>query len=79
LPDTTHAPLVERRLRWAGFLIAVGLIVQLTTFIWIHPLAFIGFAVIGCPLTAAGIFLFLYSLVSREPSQSGDTHKITAS
>jgi hypothetical protein len=79
LPDTTQAPLVERRLRWAGFLIAVGLIVQLTTFIWIHPLAFIAFAVVGCPLTGAGILLFLYSLVSREPSQAGRAHKISLS
>jgi hypothetical protein len=69
LPGTPQSSLVERRLRWSGFLIAVGLIVQLTTFIWIHPLAFIAFAVLGCPLVAAGVFLFLYSLVSRQPSQ----------
>ncbi|HEY6764585.1 MAG TPA: hypothetical protein VI386_07430 [Candidatus Sulfotelmatobacter sp.] len=79
LPGTWQAPLIERRLRWAGFLIAAGLIVQLTTFIWIHPLAFIAFAVIGCPLTAAGILLFLYSLASREPLQSGGAHKSTPS
>ncbi len=42
-------PLIERRLRWSGFLVALGLIVQLATFIWIHPLAFIAFAVIACP------------------------------
>jgi hypothetical protein len=69
LPNPPQASLVERRLRWAGFLIAVGLIVQLTTFIWIHPLAFIAFAVVGCPLVAAGVLLFLYSLVSHPPSQ----------
>ena len=68
MPIPSQVPLVERRLRWAGFLIAVGLIVQLTTFIWIHPLAFIAFAVIGCPLVAAGVLLFLYSLVSHQPS-----------
>jgi len=62
------APLIERRLRWAGSLIALGLIVQLTTFIWIHPLAFIAFAVIACPLIGAGVLLFLYSLASHQPS-----------
>jgi len=72
LPNATQNSLVEHRLRWAGFLIAVGLIIQLTTFIWIHPLAFIGFAVIGCPLVAAGVLLFLYSLVSHQPSQDRD-------
>jgi hypothetical protein len=71
LPNTSPAPLIERRLRWAGCLIVVGLIVQLTTFIWIHPLAFIAFMVIGCPLVAAGILLFLYSLVSHPSLQHG--------
>jgi hypothetical protein len=67
LSNTASTPLIERRLRWAGFLIALGLIVQLTTFIWIHPLAFIAFAVIACPLIAAGVLLFLYSLASHQP------------
>lgn len=58
---------IERRLRWAGLLIAVGLITQLITFIWIHPLAFIAFTAISCPLVVAGIALFLYSLVSVHP------------
>jgi hydrogenase/urease accessory protein HupE len=65
LSNTLQILLVERRLRWAAFLIALGLIIQLTTFIWIHPLAFIAFAVIGCPLVASGVLLFLYSLVSQ--------------
>lgn len=69
---TPQAPLIERRLRAAGFLVAVGLIVQLATFIWVHPLAFIAFMVIGCPLVAAGVFLYLYSLVSHQPSQGGN-------
>jgi hypothetical protein len=68
LPNLLLTPLIERRLRWAGFLIAAGLIVQLTTLIWIHPLAFIAFSVIACPLIAAGVLLFLYSLASHQPS-----------
>ena len=66
--NVSIAPLIERRLRWAGLLIAIGLIVQLTTFIWIHPLAFIAFAVIACPLIGAGVLLFLYALASHQPS-----------
>lgn len=68
MPNTLSAPFIERRLRWAGLLIAIGLVVQLTTFIWIHPLSFIAFAMIACPLIAAGILLFLYSLVTHQPS-----------
>jgi hypothetical protein len=63
-----HAPFIERRIRLAGFLIAIGLVVQLTTFIWIHPLAFIAFALIACPLVGVGVLLFLYSLASHQPS-----------
>lgn len=55
---------IERRIRWSGLLIVIGLVVQMVTLIWIHPLAFMAFLLIGCPLVAAGILLFLYSIVS---------------
>jgi hypothetical protein len=60
------ATLMERRIRWSGLLIAVGLLLQLLTLPLTHPLAFVGFIVLGCPLVAAGILLFLYSLVSHD-------------
>ena len=60
------ATLMERRIRWSGALIAVGLLLQLLTLPLTHPLAFIGFIVLGCPLVVAGIPLFLYSLVSHD-------------
>lgn len=63
-------PLIERRIRLAGLLIALGLISQLVTFLWIHPLAFMAFLLIGCPLVAIGILLYLYSLVATESSES---------
>ena len=62
------SPRVEKRLRQAGLLIALGLLVQLLTFIRIHPLSFMGFAIIGCPLVLAGVVLYLYSIVSHQPS-----------
>jgi hypothetical protein len=62
------ATLMERRIRWAGLLIAVGLLLQMLTLPLTHPLAFVGFIVLGCPLVAAGILLFLYSLVSHDMS-----------
>ena len=65
MPNARQTPPIERRLRWAGLLIALGLIIQLLTFIWIHPLAFIAFAVIGCPLVLAGVLFYLYSVVSN--------------
>jgi hypothetical protein len=59
---------VETRIRFAATLICVGLLVLLLTLIRVHPLAFVAFAVIGCPLVFAGISLFLYSIVSHQPT-----------
>lgn len=61
-------PVIERRIRYAGILIAAGLITQLITFIWVHPLAFMAFILISCPLVAIGILLYLYSLVATQSS-----------
>jgi hypothetical protein len=60
------ATVLERRIRWSGLLIAVGLLLQLLTLPLTHPLAFVGFALLGCPLVAAGMLFFLYSLVSHD-------------
>ena len=56
---------IEKRIRWAGLLICLGLGVQLMTLMWVHPLAFMAFLVVGCPLTGCGVLLYLYSLVAR--------------
>ena len=52
----------ERRIRWASFLVGSGLLVQLGSLLVVHPLAFVAFLVVGCPLVAAGILLYLFSL-----------------
>ncbi len=57
---------IEMRIRWAGVLIVLGLLLQMLTLMWTHPLAFMCFLMIGCPLVAAGMLLFLYSLVSHQ-------------
>ena len=66
----TASPLVEKALRIAGVLICLGLLVQLITLIRVHPLAFMAFILISCPLVVAGIVLHLYSIVSH-PSGKG--------
>ncbi len=57
---------IERRIRWSGMLIVLGLLLQMLTLLWTHPLAFMCFLMIGCPLVAAGMLLFLYFLVSHQ-------------
>ena len=58
-----EAPVIERRIRRASLLIGAGLLVQLISLTGVHPLAFVAFLMIGCPLITAGIVLYLISLV----------------
>lgn len=57
---------IERHLEWAAGLITAGLVVEIAVSVWIHPLAFVTFALVACPLVAAGMLLFLWSLVSPQ-------------
>ena len=56
-------PPIETRIKWASRLIGAGLLIQMGTLFRIHPLAFVAFVVVGCPLIGAGVVLYLWSLV----------------
>ena len=55
--------ITERRIRWASLLVGAGLVVQLASLLIVHPLAFVAFLMVGCPLMAAGVLLYLVSLL----------------
>jgi hypothetical protein len=55
---------LERRLRLAGSLIIVGLLIELITLYWSHPTAFLFFLLPGGILIGTGILFYLYSLVA---------------
>jgi hypothetical protein len=55
--------ITERRIRWASLMVGAGLVVQLASLLIVHPLAFVAFLMVGCPLMAAGIVLYLFSLL----------------
>ncbi len=57
---------IELRIRLAGSLVVAGLLVAALSLLRIHPLAFVAFLLVGCPLVLAGVLLFLYSLVRPE-------------
>ena len=59
-------PLIESRIKWASLLIGTGLLIQLGTLFRVHPLSFVAFVVVGCPLIGAGILVYLWSLVSAK-------------
>ena len=60
---------IERRIRIASVLVVLGLVVEIVSFVWKSPLAFFLFLIGACGIAAAGILLFLISLVTvdREP------------
>lgn len=66
LPMNTPLTSVQKRIRIAGILIMGGLLVELITLRWSHPTAFLFFLFIGGTLMAAGILLYLLSLISHE-------------
>ncbi len=57
---------IEKRIRLSGILLIAGLLVELATLNWSHPTAFLFFLILGGTLMAAGILLFLLSLVTAE-------------
>ena len=60
---TVLSPL-ERRLRWSGILVIMGLVIEAVCLTWARPLAFIFLVAGGGALCGAGIVLYLFSLVS---------------
>ena len=61
---------IEKRIRAAGILLIVGLVVELVTLRWSHPTAFLFFLSLGGALMALGIGVYLLSLVSAENKPS---------
>ncbi len=52
------------RLRWAGRLLAAGLLIELPTLFWPHTVSFFLFLGGGAMLAGAGMALYLYSVVT---------------
>jgi uncharacterized membrane protein YczE len=68
---SARRPQLGSRLRVAGILLIIGLIIEIFSFLWDHPLTFMAFLVIGCTFIGLGIVLFLWTLVTlgkAEPS-----------
>jgi len=61
---TGASTILVRRLKLAGLLVSGGLLVEVGTLYWSHPMAFLVFLGLGGLLVGAGILLYLYSLVS---------------
>ncbi len=53
------------RLQLAGLLIAAGIVVELGTLFWNHPISLFLFLTLGAGLVGAGMLLYLWSVVTR--------------
>ncbi len=66
---------IEKGLRLAGMLVIFGLLVEAGCLLWARPLAFILLVGVGGLLCAAGIVVYLYSLVSARPAKAGTMNR----
>ncbi|HEV2313887.1 MAG TPA: hypothetical protein VGR94_01165 [Candidatus Acidoferrales bacterium] len=60
-------------LRISSALIIVGLLVEIASLLWFHPLSFVLFAFVGASLIGLGIVVYLASLVFVA-STGGEKH-----
>lgn len=54
---------IERLLQISSGLIILGLLAEIASLLWFHPLAFVLFVFVSASLTAVGILIYLVSLV----------------
>ena len=66
---------IERRIRLAAILVIAGLLVEGASFFWKSPLSFFLFLFGACGLAAAGIVLFLISLITVGGASSEGSRK----
>ena len=67
---TDADPRLARRLRLAGLLLGLGLLIEAATLFWPHPTAFLVFLFLGGALVAAGVLLYLFSIATYLPPRS---------
>ena len=63
---------MARFLRISSALIILGLIVEIISLLWFHPLSFVLFAFVGVILIGLGIVVYLISLVFAVPGRTSD-------
>jgi hypothetical protein len=54
---------MERRLRWAAVAVMLGLVIEIVSLRWHRPISFVVFVGVGGLSMAAGMLLFLITIV----------------
>lgn len=63
---------IGRLLRISSFLVIVGLVLEIVSLLWFHPLSFVLFAFLAAALIGLGILVYLVSLVFVAPPSAAD-------
>jgi hypothetical protein len=62
-----------RLLRISSGLVIVGLLLEIVSLLWFHPLSFVLFAFLAAALIGSGILVYLVSLVFVAPPPAQNT------
>ncbi|MGA7553499.1 MAG: hypothetical protein WBW54_07140, partial [Candidatus Acidiferrales bacterium] len=62
---------MRRLLQVSSALVIVGLVLEVASLLWFHPLSFVLFAFVAASLIGLGILVYLVSLVFVVPSHTG--------
>jgi hypothetical protein len=54
---------IRRLLQVSSALVIVGLLLEIVSLLWFHPLSFVLFVFVGATLVGLGILIYLVSLV----------------
>jgi len=69
----TQDGFVSKKLRTAGILIILSLVVQGLSLVWNHPLAFVAFLVVGGLLLLTGLGMYVWVLLVSGESRAKTT------
>jgi hypothetical protein len=61
----------DRRFIPAAGAIVAGLAVELAASVWVHPLAFVAFLIVACPMVLGGMLWFGWLLTGRSQPPPG--------
>ena len=62
---------LARRLKLAGLLVGLGLLIEAATLFWRHPTAFLAFVFLGGLLVAAGAVIYLFTIANYPAAPAG--------
>jgi hypothetical protein len=63
---------IQRLLRASSALVIVGLLLEIVSLLWFHPLSFVLFAFVAATLIGLGILVYLVSLVFAATPPTGN-------